>query len=214
MYWFEATIIATLPLLLGELFYRAKLIQAESSRKLVHVLGSISAVLLCLVLDLRQIAILCLGFTVILVLIRRTRLVGALYDIKRRSFGEILFPAGIGATALIAHDTTSYVFSILVLGFADAGASLIGKKYGHSKFKPRLSQGSKTYIGSAAFFAITFTIGMGFLLFQQDISSINLVYIFLVSLVITFAESQLSYGLDNFILPILSVMLIQVIIVR
>ncbi|HTE22092.1 MAG TPA: hypothetical protein VK674_03550 [Candidatus Limnocylindria bacterium] len=209
MNWLLAIGLASLPLLLGEALYKKAGLKRELARKTVHILGAFASVGLLWFLDLSQIIFLGLSFVIVLAVVRRKRLVGALYDVNRTSLGEILFPAGVASTALVANSNPAYAFGIMVMGLADAAAGIFGTKYGHKRYKPWFGTGKKSYVGSLAFCAVTLIVGGLFLVAYFDPTLTNGAKLLAASLILTLIESQLSYGTDNLVIPVIATALLQ-----
>lgn len=83
--------------------------------------------------------------------------------------------------------------AILVLGYADAAAALIGMAYQNKKG----TNTSSTIWGSFTFFVISFIVLVVFFY-----SSINLIYILLISVILTIIESKILPKYDNITVPI------------
>jgi phytol kinase len=131
---------------------------AECSRKAVHV----AAGMLCLPIpwifhSIEPVLALAAGAAALLFAVRaipalRNSAGQTLYGISRRSYGEFAFIAGVLCAFVLAHgDLLAYVIPVAVLTFADAFAAIIGSRFGALRFKN--PGGSKTFEGSAAFFA-------------------------------------------------------------
>lgn len=130
-------------------------------------------------------------FCFILFAVRRYRIVSALYQIDRTSYGEIAFPAGVATAAALAGSPRIFVIAMVVLGVSDTIASIIGSKWGLHSLK-RVK--GKTAEGSLAFFASSFIILISF-------STISLQEAGIISLAATLAEALASRGLDNISIP-------------
>lgn len=212
MNWVIAAFVASLPLLTGEAAYRWLGFKREYARKFVHVVGGVASAMLPIWLELDQISVLAGFFVLVLAMIRRTQMVQALYGIQRTSYGEVFFPAGVGLTAFIAPTAEAYVFGVLVMGFADAMAGIIGGAYGRKKFSPLFSIAEKSYVGSAAFFVTTTLIGTYFVLVVFDLGVGAVGQLALASLVLTLLEAELVLGLDNVAVPIAGAVALQIIV--
>ncbi|MFC1622719.1 hypothetical protein ACFL1Y_01875, partial [Patescibacteria group bacterium] len=108
-------------------------------------------------------------------------------------------PAGVCIAALLflPDNIDSFQLGVLVMGFSDGLAGIIGSKFGNYSFN--LFRAKKTYLGSFIFFITTFLI---FLFFAQ-ISFQTIIAIIIISFLLTIIEAVCVYGLDNLILPIL-----------
>jgi dolichol kinase len=178
-------LLAGSPLIIGEIIARRFGLKKEIARKLIHVLASLAAASLVLFLSLHQIALLGAIFTFVLLAVRRYKLVSALYEIERRSYGEMFFPAGVAVAALLAPSPKAYVIAMLIVGISDTAASIIGGKFGTAKWPHTYA----TYVGSAAFFLSALVI---LLCGGTTVSTaIGL------GAVLTLIESYSLYGSDN-----------------
>lgn len=198
--YFAATLLASMPLVIGELLSRNFGIRNEYARKTVHVLGSLAAVSLLLVLNLTGIAIMGALFSMVLLAIRRRRLMKSLYQISRTSYGEIFFPLGILAAALLAPTESVYIAGILVVGFADTAASIIGQHYGTTKLP--LYHSRKSLQGSLAFWLVALPI----CLWGFDSAGLAV----LAALAATAAEALSFKGADNLTVPVVICLVAQV----
>lgn len=89
------------------------------------------------------------GFTIIALALRQLPL-KSLGAFKSSSYGEVLFPLGVGLAALIAPIDSAFIATILILGIADTAAYSIGTRLS----SPRLF-GSKTLAGTIAFAVVS-----------------------------------------------------------
>ena len=87
---------------------------------------------------------------------------------------------------------------VLVMGYGDGFAAIIGKKVKSKEYK--VGNTKKTYAGSATMFLITFVILSMFMV------NTNLWYIksIIASIIITIAEALLIKGTDNIVVPLLT----------
>jgi|GEM_PF-1398424 dolichol kinase len=111
-----------------------------------------------------------------------------LKDFKKNSYGELLYMLGVGLAGLVC-DIESFRISLLVLGFADSMACIVG-----TQIKSKKIILNKTIAGSLSFFVISFFIIYGFT--KLPILSLY------VSVVATMTEMISPYGSDNLFLPI------------
>jgi len=121
--------------------------------------------------------------------------------VKRIGLGEVFYPLGVLISALAflpQGEVLAFQFGILVLGISDAMANVLGDLYGVHRIDFYWSK--KSLEGSFFFFLSTFLILLNFANF--DIS--NIFIYFILSLVLTFLEFLLFFGLDNLVLPLLS----------
>lgn len=192
----------------------------EHLRKLVHVCHGIGIAILAFILPT---AIL-VGIEVVFFLsmfiaryldghfsfIPWIKYFGKVYRVGRISYGEFFYPLSVIAAVLIADTKWEFAAAILILALADTAAALAGKRYGRSTTYMVLGQ-KKSLIGSAAFFLVAYAIiGTFILISGADVSSeIGLGSLLWASLVITIAENLGVYGSDNFLIPIVAVVLLN-----
>lgn len=196
------SITAGLPLVSIELLSRYRALPAELGRKSTHLFSTLSVVLLLSFCHLGEIAVIGVVFTGILLATRRMSLWQSLYKVKRRSWGEVIFPAGVTAAALLASSETAFAMSMLFLGFGDTLASLVGQHYGRRRlpiFK------SKTWLGSIACLVTCYIIGAAFVGHLLSLPVISL------AIIVTMAEVIGWQGLDNILIPLVTVIFIKLI---
>jgi phytol kinase len=133
-------------------------------------------------------------------------------SVARETLGEICFPLGAGAVFLLAHgDQLLYTIPILVLTFADASAALIGVFYGVRRYTT--SEGDKTLEGSLAFFQTAFLSTLTPLLLFTNVGRAETLLIsLLMALLAMLLDAIAWWGLDNFLIPLLSFLMLQVFI--
>jgi len=184
-------------------------LSAEGSRKLVHVgMGVVTLAFPWLFERPAPVFLLCGAGATLLVLVRfwpplRNRLGGALGDVERASFGEFYFPVAVATLfAMTHHQPIRYVVPILLLGFADAVAALVGRRYGLTHYETQ--EGHKTWEGSLAFFTVAFfVIHVPLLLFTDTGRVQTLLIAVTLGLVSTLFEAIAWRGLDNLLVPLM-----------
>ena len=189
-----ATAFAAVPAAV-EVLKRRTAAAPELPRKIVHVCGGVLAAPLPYFLSYAQILVLAGLFVGVMTASRLMRVFTSLHDVGRDSYGELLFPLGIGLLALIRPQPWAFAYALLVLALADTAAAAIGMRSGRG----RLPIGEKSIAGSAAFFAVAFAVGLPFA---------SVTACALVALAATAAEGSLSRGLDNLAVPVLAGVLI------
>jgi dolichol kinase len=118
----------------------------------------------------------------------------------KKSFGTMMFALGIATTAALFWETSSTIFSgaMLVLGFADSFAALIGKNYGKRKYK---IFDMKSFEGSFVFFVVTIFITVSVYYFHfagfQSFGGLKLCITIIGAFILTMIEGLSSRGLDN-----------------
>jgi phytol kinase len=179
----------------------------ETPRKIVHVGAALLAVPLPFVLSFRAIALLGLGFAALFALSRRRAILRAVHDVGRRSYGEILFPLGLTALALLYPERHLFLYGLLVLGLADGLAAPVGLRFGRRRLP-----GGKTEWGSATFFALAALAGATVLALAGHDPATAAGVAVAAAACLTVVESLLPGGFDNLVLPTLSAALVAVLL--
>ena len=175
--------------------------QEELSRKIIHI-GTGPVILLAWLFDIpKNTAFLSASLiTIALGVNYQYRLLPAIEDIQRKSFGTIAY--GISITLLLLlfwpHYALSICIGILSMAFGDGFAGLIGRSINSPKWSI-LGQ-TKSLVG-------TLTMGSVVAITTQIISSTNNlniepIEILVISLIATSLEQISPWGIDNLTVPI------------
>tara|TARA_B100000579_G_scaffold381423_1_gene349976 strand:- start:74 stop:715 length:642 start_codon:yes stop_codon:yes gene_type:complete len=173
----------------------------ELSRKIIHI-GTGPVILLASLFDIpKNIAFLsALFITLGLGINYQYRLLPAIEDVERKSFGTIAY--GISITLLLALFWPRYESSIsigvLSMAFGDGLAGLIGRSINSPKW---------SVLGQSKSIAGTLTMGSVVAITTATISTINhleiqSIEIIIISLIATFLEQISPWGIDNITVPI------------
>jgi phytol kinase len=178
---------------------RSGLLSPELVRKLAHMSSAAFAALLPLVLGFDEIALLGVLFAGLMAASQRIGIFTAIHGVSRRTYGEVLFPLGIAALALVCPSPLPFAYGVLVLGLGDGLAALVGERFGRRRIP--LLQTSKTLWGTGAFLGVCFALGV-VLLAPTGVSPLYLLGAAAVmAIALTPIELFLTYGLDNLALP-------------
>jgi len=188
---------------------------AETIRKLFHVGGGAVALALPWLFDvLWPVVMLVTVSMAIFVMLRVVPLLREgpgqiLHAVPRESVGEFWFLLGVLVIYVIAgDDVVVYSIGILILAVADMAAALIGIFYGQHSFA--VSGGTKSAEGSSAFLLTAFLCVHVPILLFTDVGRLESLLIAInVGLLLMFAEAGASRGSDNFMLPVLVVVLLD-----
>lgn len=203
-------------LLLSEYLWRKRVVKGERARKFIHILAGVWMAFWPFYLPFDGIFVLgCVAFTM-LVYSRVTRLFHAIYAVKRRTYGDILFALAIVACAYWAQADWIFTVSILLLALADGGAAVVGRFWGLSNQYYVFGSKSlrKSVAGTIAFILLAYVslvIGwlMGGAIVMQESLFVSLL---VLPLLATFMENTMPYGLDNIATPLTATVLLNTLV--
>jgi dolichol kinase len=210
-------LIALLPVALvlvsSEILWRKGIIKGERARKFIHILAGIWIAFWPFYLPFDGIFILgCVALT-FLIYTRSTKLFGAIYAVKRRTYGEIFYALTIIICSYNGVEPWIFTTSLLLLALADGGAAVVGRIYGMKN--EYLVFGSKNLTksisGTVAFVILAYiTIFIGALVGGDEVISSNLSYtLVLLPIASTIFENISPYGSDNLITPVFATLLLN-----
>ncbi len=186
----------------------------EVVRKLFHVLMGLATLALPWLFDAAWPVLFLSGSTVALLgFVKRSRLrggVGQILDgVERTSLGELYFPVAVSAVFVLSKgDPILFCIPILILTLSDAGAALIGIRYGSLHYGA--AEETKSIEGSVAFFLTTFVSVIVSLLLFTDIGRPETVLIaLLLGLLAMMLEAVAWSGLDNLFIPLGGFLLLE-----
>ena len=191
---------------LVEVLARRVRLSPELVRKLAHMSSAILAAFLPLVVSFAEIALLGIVFAAVMAVSLRFHVFNAIHGVKRTTYGEVFFPLGIAALAIVCPSELPFAYGVLVLGLGDGLAALVGGRFGR-RLVP-LIQTRKTLWGSGAFLAASFALGVLVLAPTGVSLSYALVAAAAMAVALTPVELFLTYGLDNLLLPTIAGLLL------
>lgn len=209
----EKLLIVLLPiaviLVASELLWRQKKLFGERARKFVHILAGVWIAFWPQYIPLDGIFVLgCMMLAFILVT-RHSKPFHAMYDIKRKSYGDIYYAAALIICAYSAREAWIFTTAILFLALADGGAALAGKAWGKTNqyfvFSKKYLR--KSVVGTIAYFMFAMlSVGVGSSVGNAEFSHAQmLIYFFLLPVLMAVVENVSPYGLDNVLTPLLVV---------
>lgn len=205
--WINIGILGTAFLLLfavAELLYHKFKIQAEVTRKIVHIFTGVLTLLFPPMLENHWFVLaLCGSFLVILLVSWPLKLLPSINAVERKTTGSILYPIIVYGCFLNYNyfdNFALYYIPILTLALCDPVAAYVGKKY---PFKPYSAFGQmKTLSGSLGFLGFAFLLSFAFLIGLEHYSLIHALFVaLLLALSTAFAEGISHGGYDNFTIP-------------
>lgn len=190
----------------AELLRMAKIIRkAEVLRKFVHILSGTFAATWAFFMPFWVIQMIAVLLLAVVLASRYLSIFKSVHEIKRLTYGEFLFPAGIFVSAALTSSEWVYFAAVLHMGLADGLAAAVGSR--HSKgLKYKVMGQAKSLAGSGVFYILSFGITAAVFLFEpafaRDVSLMALIWLPVVATVL---ESVSVYGTDNLFVPLLVV---------
>ena len=183
-------VAATLALALSfgalEHLVRTRDVPTEITRRVAHVLACLFALLVHAVLPVWLFVVFSLVFAVLMWLSRHFHVFTSIHRVRRRSLGDVYLPLGIGVAALVGQaDAAVFVAAILIVGFADVAAGMVGDFLRSSR---------KTWWGSGAFLGVSLVV--------LALCGFGPVPVVVVALLATATERYSPLGTDNVSIPL------------
>ena len=185
----SATLLATV-----EVLKRKSFVSNNLSRRLAHIGAGIINLVAPLYVTYTTIIIVNVLFAGILLVGRKTDYFSSIQTSDRKTYGDVYFPLGIIAAAVIflPENVLAFQYGVAIMGISDALAGFVGEKWGRKKIF--ILNNPKTLTGAVVFYVSSLVIT---LIFAPQALPI----VFLLPLILTAVEFVLVYGLDNLILP-------------
>lgn len=200
-------------LFLSEYLWRKKIIKGERARKFIHILAGIWMAFWPFYLPFDGIFILgCVALTFLLYS-RYTQLFGAIYAVKRRTYGELFYALTLIICSYYGQEPWIFTVSLLLLALADGGAAVVGRNFGRKNEYKVFGKNNlkKSVAGTVAFIILAYiTLGIGALVGGDEIISSNItVTLLILPIVVTILENTSPYGSDNLITPVFATILLN-----
>lgn len=192
----------------SEYLWRRNLVRGEYARKYIHILAGIFVASWPYFMSMRQIQLVSVLALLVVIVSARLSIFNAINDVKRHTYGQYLYPIGVGLSALFANANWIFILAILFVALSDGMAAVIGNKWGAKSAEYKMFGMHKTYIGSLAYVSFAYvSLGLAALLGgSQIIYQHQLVMLLWLPVVTTFLEAVTPYGLDNITIPLLVVL--------
>ena len=202
-------------LYLTEYLHSFLLIDREYTRKIAHVLASLSSFIFLLKgISPGSVIFIALFFSFLLFLGKRKGYFTSIDTIRGETIGSIVLPISILLIYMVFNHyqkTIYFILPLLILAFSDPIAWLTGTLYKHRTKQIILFSYviRKTYIGSAAFFISAYFISLA-TLWAFNYPFIAIVYLpLLIAVADTLIELLSPYGTDNLSVPIVTLVMLM-----
>ena len=139
--------------------------------------------------------------------------------VARRSLGEFYFIVGVAVLFLLTHGEPAplgpilYCVPLLILALADAGAALVGVRYGRVRYDT--IDGQKSAEGSVTFFAVAFFCTYLPMLLATDTDGAKTLLIALtLGFLVMLFEAVAWHGLDNLVIPLVTFLILKIFLTK
>ena len=189
---------------ISSLLTKFKLLSNEGSRKFIHIGVSNWWIIAMIFFNSNIYAAIVPGLFVIVNYISYKKQVFKAMerDGSKNDLGTVYFALSLLILALITFKNTEFSYigalGILVMGYGDGLAAIIGVKYGKHKFK--VFGNEKSLEGSLAMFVFSFVVSVSLLYTFNPINVI--LFSLIVAILSTILEAFSPYGLDNLTVPL------------
>jgi phytol kinase len=200
-------------LVAAELLRRKRLVTGEYHRKLLHIAGGTFIAFWPWLISFQTIE--WLGVVMIIVMLTNRFIPVFNYQgiLGRARYGDILYALAIVVSAAIAHNKVIFALAILQVALADGLAAVAGIRYGKN-WDYKVLGNKKTVIGSMVFWVLSACIfGVGLLSLHDSLPFRD--YYLLLTLMpplLTFAENISVFGVDNIVLPVLTIVILRAVL--
>ena len=193
-------------LIIAELLGKRRILKGEYHRKFLHIAAGSFIATWPWLISWRWIEV--IGLVMVLFMIANRYI--AVFDyhgwIGRANYGDIFMALAVFLTATLTHNKIFFALALLEVAVADGLAAVTGKSY-EKNWGYQIFGHKKTVIGSMVFWIATVCIfGAGLLPAHDVISFQNyFIILLLVPPIFTLAENVSVFGLDNLVLPVLTI---------
>ncbi|MCA9324108.1 hypothetical protein KC992_03320 [Candidatus Saccharibacteria bacterium] len=217
---FLKALVALLPvgliLISSEILWRKKIIRGERARKFIHILAGVWMAFWPFYLPFDGIFVLSSMALVLALYSRVTRLFHAIYSVKRKTYGDLLYLVALMVCAYLGVEPWIFTVSILLLAVADGGAAVTGRFWGakseYHTFGVKALR--KSILGTATFFVLAvLCVGLGSLLGGwSTLKDYLLIGFLILPLTATVLENIIPFGFDNVAIPLLATLLLNAVV--
>ncbi|MDO8591777.1 MAG: hypothetical protein Q7R60_02555 [bacterium] len=197
-------------LVIGEILYKQKILEGEYLRKFVHISSGSFIAFWPWLVSWRAIELISLAMLAVVIFNHRSKTIHMSGNIKRLTYGGMLFPIGVLACALLTHNKIFFALAVLHLALADGLAAVMGITYG-KKYSYKVFHQVKTLTGTMTFWSVSLCILAVGLLFAHDAVGFNHYVFLLIFLppILAFLENLAVLGLDNLVVPVAVVLALR-----
>ncbi len=192
---------------LSEYLYKSKQVGSEYTRKIAHILGSLSSLIFVYIFDSYWYVVgIGVFFFVLLFFGKRKNMFNSIDAVQRRTSGSFLLPiaiSGLFISAKILDNDLFFVLPVLILGISDPLAGILGIYFQKRTSNIRLFGHTlqKTCLGSTAFFLSALLLSIIVLTIQGLPFAQAVIFAGIIAISSTFVEMISTKGFDNILVP-------------
>jgi phytol kinase len=185
-------------LILSEYLWRKKLLRGEYARKLVHIGAGSYICYWPYFISFRTISIIAVALVSVLALSKKIELFHAVHAVRKKSFGDILYPFSVMLLSLFTDKSLVFSCALAYMVLADGMAAVIGNRLGKN-YMYQFMGNRKSLPGTLGFLIIAFGISLiyGFVSGEQSVYRL-----LLLPLVASIFEHISPRGTDNLTIPL------------
>lgn len=201
---------------MSSLMKKLNILSNEGSRKFIHIGVSNWWIIAMIFFDNNISAAIVPGLFVIINYISyKKQIFSAMErDGSKKDLGTVYYAISLLILSLLTFKNKELAYigalGILIMGYGDGFAAIIGTKYGKHKFK--ILGNNKTIEGSLAMFLCSFLVSITILYIFNPLNV--LLYSFILALISTVLELVSPLGLDNLTVPLGSAMFFYIILLQ
>ncbi|MBS4539601.1 DUF92 domain-containing protein [Clostridium sp. D2Q-11] len=192
-------------LILGEILNRFTNADEEFNRKFVHIGVSNWWIVAMFLIDNMYYAMIPpIIFIILNYLSYKKGVFSSMEREDKDSLGTVYYPISLLILVLLFWERNIYIgaIGILIMGYGDGLAALIGVNYGLNQF--HIGKNKKSIIGTLTMFAVSMMVSLIVLSFSISFSINILMISIIIAFIATVLELVTPYGLDNITVPLIS----------
>lgn len=187
---------------LGTILEKKKIVSKEGSRKVIHIIvANWWFIYMFMFNNILYALIPPITFIILNIFSYKYKIIDSMERDNSDSLGTIYYPISLLFLVIFSYLIKDKIISgigILILGYGDGLAALVGKKYNKIKLL-----NNKTLFGTLTMFIISTIISTIFLIVFKDLKTITLILVvFITAVSATILELFTKKGLDNLTIPI------------
>jgi phytol kinase len=192
-------------LVLSSFLWNKNYVRLEVARKSVHIVVGTFIAFWPFYMSFEIIQWLSLAMLVVVLASKYWSLFPSIHSVARNTWGEVLFPVGVGISALLTSSPWIFMAAVLHMSLADGLAAVVGTTFGKKNGYKILGQ-HKSLIGTFTFGIVSMGITSAVVV-NSDIAvtDITLPLLLMLPVAASLAENLSPYGSDNLWVPLLVV---------